>query len=51
MMERSMSGEMPPLPSGERDGVSGSCVRGDTLTQNPLTQPSPPRGEGFKGKY
>jgi hypothetical protein len=39
---------LPPLPGGERIEVRGPHVRGFPLPSNPLTLPSPPRGEGFE---
>ena len=37
-----------PLPGGERAGVRGLGAGGSPRTPNPLTQPSPPTGEGLK---
>ncbi|MEO7177355.1 MAG: cysteine desulfurase [Allosphingosinicella sp.] len=39
-----------PLPGGERAGMRGFGAGSETPTPNPLTQPSPPRGEGFSAR-
>lgn len=42
--------QWPPLPMGERAGVKGFGGGEFPQNQNPLTLPSPPRGEGLRGK-